>query len=128
MCLCCHFQEEARHPLLRAFDQKQYVTLCPAQFAAGHRKQFVADRRVPCSKRVQCTSLDHGHFRVGYRLGRKCMRFGELQAENVAREIKATDLPTAVVQNLVSADATADDSIDVISGFVLAEYLAVARK
>jgi hypothetical protein len=54
------------------------------------------------------------------------MRIGGFEAEDVARQVKGSDLPATIRENLVSPDRACDDLVNVVGWFVLAINLCVA--
>jgi hypothetical protein len=48
------------------------------------------------------------------------MRIGGFEAEDVARQVKSSDLPATIRKNLVSPDRACDDPVNVVGRFVLA--------
>src|SRR5205807_29132 len=72
-------------------------------------------------------SHDHNHG-ITDRLGRELVLLADFKPENVAREIKGANLPTAVVEDLVSPHSAAGDLVDIFGGFVFAENFLIWAK
>ena len=65
-------------------------------------------------------TLDQAHVGVDDSFGCEAMGFGILKAENVADEVKSTDLTSSVGEELVAANGPRNDLVDVLRRLFLA--------
>ena len=71
-------------------------------------------------------ALDDGDRAIAHGFCGQVVALADLKAEDVARQIERSDLPAAVIQDLVGSDRAGNDLIDVFGFFALAVDFAVA--
>src|ERR1700745_991111 len=83
---------------------------------------------VPRGERSDGLPLDHKKLRLGDRLGGECMLRAGLYTEDIARQIKGSDLAATVSHGLEGAHRSADHFVEISSRTIFAVDLCIARK
>src|SRR5262249_29845883 len=83
---------------------------------------------VPRGERNQGFPLDHKNLRVDYRLRAERVLRAGLYTEDIARQIKGSDLAATVAHYLEGAHRSADRFVEISSETIFAVDLCIARK
>jgi hypothetical protein len=111
----------------RGLDEQQDALLHTLHLVPSKRRKLSGNSGIAGSERGEHAALDHQHLHVGDCLGRQGVLVGELEPENVARQVKSSDLAATVAQNLVGSHRAADHLVKVLGQLVLAVNFCIAR-
>src|SRR5262249_59954303 len=91
-----HFQQEAGHAFLCTLDEQLHVIPRVLELAARKTPKLTCSIIVPRGERNDGFPLDHKNLRVGDRLGTERVLRAGLYTEDIAGEIKGSDVTAAV--------------------------------
>src|SRR5262249_19035831 len=95
-----HFKQETGYAFLCTLDQQQHVILRVLELAARKAPKLTRNIIVSCGERKDGFPLDHKNLRVGDRLGTECVLRAGLYTEDIAGEIKGSDVTAALLMVL----------------------------
>ena len=96
------------------------------EFTSGHGPQVSRHIGVTFSGTQHQASLYHSDHAANDRFSRPRVLSAELEAENIARQVKRVYLAPAVAKNLIGTYRTADHLVDVVGRFALPIKVGVA--